>query len=604
MSPVSADTSRIPVRLEGLQKQSVGVVLHGKRNRFGFPVVQWIKDNSILLKRGDVRPGDEIYSINGQSLQGRSISETQAFLEEEHSGTLVFEFQRRLGDEPIIDRFITVSLVGVILVLVAALVMSGHLPEYMDSFRHGEVHDRVRPSHIGPSDFHHRQHFDQHRQGRDQHFQQHQQHHDDALNGHPRQDQQRADARSKPRRERRRRDRTNRGGSRDNKDEMVRPQDMQDLYTLLGVPRGATDSEIRKSYRKLSRTAHPDKGGSPQQFQELQRAYEILSNGDLRFLYDLHPFEPGRGMDLIDEFLEFEDIKAHHRQAMNGLHGMPGAGFFPGMPPFEHRNPLRGEEDHRDLEVDLGDVYSGRTVSATFDRVVHCRGCRGKSDGFGIDESVDCGLCQRDRCPLEKKVVERPHPVIHGMVMTQQVEVASQERCRRERFSLDVEVPRGAPDDFTLRFPRQSHHNPGVIPGDLVVHLRIKEHPQFKFDPQSKNLDLQLQLQLDLQESLLGFNHSVLHLDGSRIYISSAFFNQSARIAKVTPHGHRHIVKGKGMPPPPRPASTARPNRRTWNRYSGSDQQPGNLVVEFLVNFPDGILSNASKDILRQALGA
>ena len=99
---------------------------------------------------------------------------------------------------------------------------------------------------------------------------------------------------------------------------MVRPQDVTDLYTLLNVPRGASDGEIRKAYRKLSRTKHPDKGGSESEFQQLQHAHEVLSNGDLRFLYDMYPFEPGRGLDVIAEFLEFEEMNAHQRDMMRG----------------------------------------------------------------------------------------------------------------------------------------------------------------------------------------------------------------------------------------------------------------------------------------------
>ena len=413
---------------------------------------------------------------------------------------------------------------------------------------------------------------------------------------------------------------------------------MKDLYTLLGVPRGAPDADIKKAYRKLSRTAHPDKGGSQAEFQELQKAYEVLSNGDLRFLYDLHPFEPGRGMDLVRQFLDFEDVKAHQRQMMNSLSGLPGAGFFQqgggmgGMPQHmlhDRRNPLRGEEDHRQLEVDLADAFTGRKVRVTFDRLVHCRGCQDKVAGYGIDASVDCALCQRDQCPLEKRVVERPHPVIRGMMMTQEVEVASQERCRREHFEIDVEVPRGAPDGYTVVFPRASHHHPGIIPGDLIVHLQLKTHPLFRrvlapsendnhqrrSDARSSlgpySLDLLVDMKLSLTEALLGFNRTLRHLDGSSLLISSSPSGDATGVSSITPHRHRYVVKGKGMPPPP-PSGHARQqlpqqartrDGRRAPRSTPAKEQPGDLVVDFSVVFPQGKLSEDAKRKLRQAFG-
>ncbi len=433
----------------------------------------------------------------------------------------------------------------------------------------------------------------------------------------------------------------------------MRPQDVRDLYTLLGVARGASDAEVRKAYRKLSRTVHPDKGGSEAEFQDLQRAYEVLSNGDLRFLYDLHPFEPGRGMDAVAQFLEFEDARAHHAQMMMAAGGGPPGGGMPGGPfahhhhhqqqhhhqhhhhRFQqmHRNPMRGEEDHRRLDIDLADAYTGRTVRVTLDRIVHCRGCRdsGAGDGGGGvvvggggGGEVDCALCQRERCPLEKRVVERPHPVIRGMTMTQEIDVASGERCRREHFELDVPVPRGATDGHAVVFPRASHHFPGIIPGDLVVHLHLKEHPFFartvvpvpvdgssnggngdgdsgggggggggggSDEPSSSrasdaaaadaddesaaalSLDLRYSVQLSLVEALLGFNRTLRHLDGSPLLVSSSPSRDVPGGSTVTPHRHNHVVKGRGMPPPPPNPLLDDPQRAQQQQQQQQQQQ-------------------------------
>ena len=61
---------------------------------------------------------------------------------------------------------------------------------------------------------------------------------------------------------------------------------IMDHYSTLGVPRGASQEEIKAAYRKLAMTHHPDKGGSPEEFQKLNNAYEVLGNADKRRAYD------------------------------------------------------------------------------------------------------------------------------------------------------------------------------------------------------------------------------------------------------------------------------------------------------------------------------
>ena len=62
--------------------------------------------------------------------------------------------------------------------------------------------------------------------------------------------------------------------------------DSDNLYNILGVTKEADDNEIRKQYKKLCLTHHPDKGGKAEEFQKIQHAYEILSDNNKRHLYD------------------------------------------------------------------------------------------------------------------------------------------------------------------------------------------------------------------------------------------------------------------------------------------------------------------------------
>lgn len=72
-------------------------------------------------------------------------------------------------------------------------------------------------------------------------------------------------------------------------------EDVGDLYDILDVTVEATEKEIKSAYRKLSLKHHPDKGGDAMRFKEITRAYEILSDGEKRALYDVG------GMTAVDE---------------------------------------------------------------------------------------------------------------------------------------------------------------------------------------------------------------------------------------------------------------------------------------------------------------
>merc|ERR1712100_523638 len=71
--------------------------------------------------------------------------------------------------------------------------------------------------------------------------------------------------------------------------------DNKKLYEILGVEKNATMDEIRKKYRKLAIKMHPDKGGDPEKFKEIQQAYDILFDKDKRETYDRHGMEGLKG---------------------------------------------------------------------------------------------------------------------------------------------------------------------------------------------------------------------------------------------------------------------------------------------------------------------
>ena len=124
-----------------------------------------------------------------------------------------------------------------------------------------------------------------------------------------------------------------------------------DHYNTLGVPRDASQDEIKKAYRKLAMTHHPDKGGNPVEFQKLNDAYEILSNTDKRFQYDnpsARPSNPfGGGFHFDQHNVDLGDLFS---QIFGGGRG-PQAGF-------NQKQVFRTQ-----VAISLVDVYNGKEHS-------------------------------------------------------------------------------------------------------------------------------------------------------------------------------------------------------------------------------------------------
>ena len=115
-----------------------------------------------------------------------------------------------------------------------------------------------------------------------------------------------------------------------------------------------------------------------------------------------------------------------------------------------------------ELPVSLEDLYVGNEKAATVKRRVVCRNCKGKAH---LPRCSTCG-----ECPKEKKMVhKRAGP---GMVVQQEVMVASKEKCKREEKTLHATIEKGMPDNEEISFKYESEQKPGQIPGDVVLKLK------------------------------------------------------------------------------------------------------------------------------------
>merc|ERR1712195_162257 len=262
--------------------------------------------------------------------------------------------------------------------------------------------------------------------------------------------------------------------------------DTTGLYKTLGVAKNATASEIKKAYRKLAVKHHPDKGGDPDTFKEISKAYDIVGDEEKRTQYDQFGEEGvgqggGGGQDIFDMF--------------GGGGGRR-----------QQRGKKKGKDEVQPLNMTLEDLYNGKVRKLSVTRQV-------------IDKSVEVKQCAE--CDGQGVVIQ----MIRMGPMIQQTQSACGAcggkgvSCKKKRVKEVLEVPiqKGAPDSHRVTFAEKSDEHPGQTAGDVVFVLKEQPHATFK----RKGADLYIEKSISLVEALCGFEMEITQLDGRTLIVRS-----------------------------------------------------------------------------------
>jgi DnaJ family protein A protein 2 len=288
----------------------------------------------------------------------------------------------------------------------------------------------------------------------------------------------------------------------------------KNLYSVLGVNRGADTEEIRKAYKALAREHHPDKGGDPEKFKELSQAHEILSDDGKRRNYDItgsitdQPQQNPFGMP--EAF----------SQMFGGMFpggGFPGAGFpgagFPGAG-FQGGNRKRegkGPGKNQDIPLRLDDFYKGRNLNIKLGRQCTCKACK----GLGGSSTETCRQCS-GRGQLNQMInmgpiqmmAQTPCPPCSGKG---QQSVGRCSTCggkgmTHEEKTMEVKVEPGMMPGNTIIFSGMcSDHPQFTEAGDVTVILREADEENNDTAQWSREGSrLKVSVHINLAEALLG----------------------------------------------------------------------------------------------------
>lgn len=337
---------------------------------------------------------------------------------------------------------------------------------------------------------------------------------------------------------------------------MSQSTSQKSLYDVLGVPKTASCTEIKKAYLKLARTHHPDKGGDPEVFKDIVKASEVLTDEHKRKLYD--------DLGVVD---------GQAPETMNSG-GFPGFPFPPGFSPFEMNvnlndlfgNMFGGNPTQRGqvrkgkkpppsiqtIPITLEQFYVGHQFNININRQIFCQMC----DHTGAKRKETCKKCNgqgsvSQHVQMGPVVMQTTGPCLDcqgkGEKTLEACIKCSGSGFLSESKSLNVKILPGTKNPETFIFPEVCSDNQGFErPGD--AHIIIQEDPNdpsFKYFKRKgdQQQHLETNVSLTLSESLLG---CIIQIDGHPGYDEGLFI----RIPPGSFHNDVYCLSGFGMPLP------------------------------------------------------
>lgn len=307
-----------------------------------------------------------------------------------------------------------------------------------------------------------------------------------------------------------------------------------DFYERLGIKKDASESEIKKTYRRLARKHHPDlnpgDAAAETKFKEINEAYEVLSDPKKRAEYDeygrvasegVHGFEGFNAQDFGGGYSSTEDM-------FSDLFG--GGGFG------QRQAPSRGPDLSTRLDISLEEACTGVTRSISLRREVSCKTC----GGTGAESYQTCPYCKGAGSIKQSRGffnLGQPCPQCRGTgkSITKACAACSGNGNTLTTSTIKVKIPAGTDTGNKVKLKGMGGAGAkGGPPGSLYIELTVRPHLVFK----REGNDLFVDVPVNISEAVLGGKIKVPTIDGS----------VTMTLPPGTDSGKKFRLKGKGVP--------------------------------------------------------
>jgi len=345
-----------------------------------------------------------------------------------------------------------------------------------------------------------------------------------------------------------------------------------DNYAILGLAPGASVSDVKRAYRRLSRRYHPGINPGDRQaealFRQITEAYETLVDVNRRQQYDVSGVVQENAHTPPFEFAGFDfSVKAYGSQAAT-FSELFAEALHP-VPAEDRGTPQPGADLHASLTLSFLDAMNGVEQQVMITRQVPCGPCRGSGQVRVSD--AKCAACHgagRIRWARGHMVFTKDCSACGGSGLERHRRCgvcAGHGRAVRSE-AVTVRIPAGVPDGAQLRVPERGHAGShGARPGDLYVHVKVQPHPVLHRDRH----DLHMVVPIAVHEAALGARIEVPSFDGP----------VRLRIPPGTQGGQRFRVSGRGVPL--------------------RDGERGDLWIEARLTLPS-IMDERSKELMKE----
>lgn len=314
----------------------------------------------------------------------------------------------------------------------------------------------------------------------------------------------------------------------------------KDYYEILGVGEDASQSDIKKAYRKKAIKYHPDKNpgdkNAEEMFKKAAEAHDVLSDPEKRARYDKY----GDGNFSGEYNVNMDDIFSHFGDVFGEGFGFEN--FFGGRNSRRgSRNPIRrpGSDIKVTLSLTLDEVESGTKKTIKYKRKEVCKSCNGVG-GNGERTCMQCNgtgsktTQQRTPVGIIRQTTTCNNCGGTGKIVIKQCDVCNGSKFKEVEETVDINIPAGVTDDMIYKYNGKGNSN-RYGSGNLLVHFNIKPHRYFK----RQGIDLIYDIELPFNTLIQGDDIKVKGLNG-KVY--------GATIPSMSKPGYIIKIKDAGLP--------------------------------------------------------